>query len=68
MNEDKKDGIVTMIQQTPESFRIRFRTWFSLVESSVRTGAGTAREFGSTDCDYDKWNISVVVCNTDVPP
>ena len=36
--------------QTPDSFRIRFRTWFSLwklVESNVRTGAGTAREFGA---------------------
>jgi hypothetical protein len=37
--------------QTPGSFGIRFRTWFSLwiqlVESSVRTEAGTAREFDS---------------------
>ena len=39
--------------QTPDSFRIRYRTWFirwKLVESGVRTGVGTAREF-ATDVD-----------------
>ena len=35
--------------QTPDIFRIRFRIWFFrwiLVEISVWTGTGTAREFG----------------------
>jgi hypothetical protein len=37
-----------LLYQTPDSFRIRYRTWFIRwiqVESSVRTGAGNCPEF-----------------------
>ena len=37
-----------LLNQTPDSFRIRYRTWFIRwiqVESSARTGAGNCPEF-----------------------
>ena len=45
--------------QTTDSFRICIRTWFSLcmqVESSVRTWAGTAREFESLQPSWPKFS------------
>ena len=41
-----------LLYQTPDSFRIRYRTWFIRwiqVESSVRTGAGNCPEFALAD-------------------
>jgi hypothetical protein len=45
--------------QSPDSFHIRYRTWFIrwiLVEGSVRTGAGNCPEFDSIELSFLYWS------------